>query len=97
MTVGKGAGALAVLAIATDLPGAFAEGPASGAGRLAKVGVDWAGYGIAAHFANTLVEDVRLRRPGLSTIPVVAIGLIGAYVTNKVAGEIIEEKVKNTF
>lgn len=92
--------ALGGLVMVADIRGAFNEGPVSGAGRIARVGADWAGFEAgsvlgAATGRGAALAFTRSRYP-LLAIPLTTLagGIIGAHVTDKYVGERLENIIK---
>ncbi|MBX9724108.1 MAG: hypothetical protein K2X81_22060 [Candidatus Obscuribacterales bacterium] len=94
--VSKGLAAFGFLLAANDLPGAFENGMGSGVGRLAKVGVDYAGYSVGASAANSILAkagDLALHYPKLGTAAVLVAGFASAYLADQAIGKNVEKTV----
>jgi hypothetical protein len=91
----KGVAAVGLIATAADLKGAYGESFAKGNSRLARVGVDWAGFEagtiLGTKLTSALAVATKARVP-LAAIPLVAIaaGIGGSYLADKYIGEQIE-------
>ncbi|MCC6978114.1 MAG: hypothetical protein IT343_07310 [Candidatus Melainabacteria bacterium] len=91
----KGVAAIGLISTAADLKGAYGESFAKGNSRLARVGVDWAGFeagtALGSKFATALTVASKVRVP-MAAIPLVAIaaGIGGSYLADKYMGESVE-------
>lgn len=91
----KGVAAVGLISTAADLKGAYGESFAKGNARLARVGVDWAGFEAGTLLGTKLTSAVaaasKVRVP-LAAIPLVAIaaGIGGSYLADKHIGEQVE-------
>ncbi len=90
---GKGVLALGALAMMSDIGGAFEESALAGIGRTAKTGIEWGGYSAGAALANFYVRELAVTRPTVATVPVIALGFIGAYVADRLLGERFEAAI----
>ncbi len=94
--ISKGLAGFGFLLAVNDIPGAFENGMGSGVGRLAKVGVDFAGYSAGASAANSLMAkagDLALHYPKFGTAAVLIAGFAGAYLADKAIGKNVEKAV----
>lgn len=94
----KGAAALGLLATAADLKSAYSESFSKGNSRLARVGVDWAGFEagtvLGTRLASALAVSAKVKLPVVA-IPLAAIsfGIGGSYLADKTLGEGVENYV----
>ncbi|PZM85081.1 MAG: hypothetical protein DKT66_02585 [Candidatus Melainabacteria bacterium] len=98
----KGAAALGLLATAADLKSAYSESFSKGNSRLARVGVDWAGFEagtvLGSRLASALAVSAKVKLPVVA-IPLAAIsfGIGGSYLADKTLGEGVENYVGRKF
>ncbi len=91
----KGAAAIGLIATAADLKSAYSDSFEKGNARLARVGVDWAGFEtgslIGTRLATALAVSSRVKLPVLA-IPLAAIsfGIGGSYLADKHVGVGVE-------
>ncbi len=98
----RGAAALGLVATAADLGGAYGESVSKGNARLARVGVDWAGFEagtlVGTRLATALTVASKVKLPVVA-VPLAAIsfGIGGSYLADKTIGEGIENYVGRKF
>ena len=91
----KGAAAIGLIATAADLKTAYGESVEKGNARLARVGVDWAGFEAGSfagsRLATALAVSSKVKVPVLA-IPIAAMsfGIGGSYLADKHAGAGVE-------
>jgi len=91
----KGLAAVGLISTAADLRGAYGESFAKGNSRLARVGVDWAGFeagtALGSRVATAFAASAKMKVP-LAAIPIVSIvaGIGGSYLADKYVGESVE-------
>lgn len=94
----KGAAALGLVATAADLKSAYGESVSKGNARLARVGVDWAGFEagtvIGSRLSTALAVSAKVKLPVVA-IPLAAIsfGIGGSYLADKSLGAGVESYV----
>lgn len=94
----KGCAALGLVATAADLNSAYGESISKGNARLARVGVDWAGFEAGtltgSRLATALAVSTKVKLPVVA-IPLAAIslGIGGSYLADKTLGESVESYV----
>ena len=98
---GQALAAIGTLAMVSDLRGAFQEGTAAGIGKLARVGVDWAGFEGGTALSVMAAERVAMVVPSArfaKLLPVVAMagGFGGSWAADKYFGTKVEQSVRNS-
>lgn len=94
----KGLAAVGLIATVADVKSAYGESAAKGNARLARVGVDWAGFEVGtvvgSRLATSLAVASKVKVP-IAAIPLAAIvaGFGGSYIADKQVGERIESYV----
>ncbi len=94
----RGLAAVGLIATVADVKSAYGESTAKGNARLARVGVDWAGFEagtmIGSKLATALVVASKVKVP-VAAIPLAAMvaGFGGSYIADKQIGERFETYV----
>lgn len=94
----RGLAAVGLVATVADLKGAYEESFEKGNARLARVGVDWAGFevgmALGARLSKAIAISSKVKVP-VAAIPLaaMAVGFGGSYVADKHIGEKLERYV----
>jgi hypothetical protein len=94
----KGIAAVGLIATVADVKSAYGESAAKGNARLARVGVDWAGFEVGtlvgSRLATALTVASKVKVP-VAAIPLAAIvaGFGGSYIADRQIGEPLEHYV----
>ncbi len=94
----KGVAAVGLIATVADVKSAYGESAGKGNARLARVGVDWAGFEVGtltgSKLATALTVASKVKVP-VAAIPLAAIltGFGGSYLADKQLGERLEHYV----
>lgn len=91
-------GAIGIAATVTEVGGQFKKSPGCGAGRLARVGLDWLSFDAGMYAASALGRLVFYRAGRIAALAVPFVGLSGGFIASSYAdgykGQWLEKLVK---